>query len=348
MWQRDVWYLDFEIRAIARLLDDPDLFIRFWVYQNLHRAGVNQTTESLKKPLRLVVPALLKKLETESPDEAPGERWGDMLSMAIGATGAIGRSSPHSVSALKRVYFRYAADTKRDGSIRYLTIRAIGEIGPSNPEGLPFLFAVFRDTKRPLGDRMTAAITSCEHGPAAAPLMPEIIALLRREANSAEPWAEGPQRTVAAMIQCLALLGELSEPAYPLLIELAQRSERGLGTKQAITALGDLGPLAQDRSLPVLARLCFGKNRHPLQDDLVRAITKFGPAAVPVLRDVLRGGNVDQQTLVADTAATFFAVDSRSLLPDLERIAADRRHPVSANAGRAVQRIRDVAAHLSP
>jgi HEAT repeat protein len=307
-----------EVRAFVRLLDDEDPALRASAYGHLGLAGEKA---GLVRGFDLVapaVPAVIRKLGVEPVGEVALANESNLLCMAVRTVGKVGRRSPDAVPALLKVYARFPAATERDAGMRGAVVDALGEIGPFGDKALPFLAALVRDEKLPVVERARAAQAVGRFGPPAAPVVPDLVALLKGALGQRDPPPEAADRIIGAF----AWLGAVADPAVPLLLDLARGPDDDAVTRHALRALGDLGPVVRERAAPVLAKLHFAKGEHRQADRLVQALVAFGDTTTPLAVAALKGGDVFEQEkavwLLRDLGP-----DARSAVPELKRIAGD-------------------------
>ena len=327
-------YLPDEIRMLVRLLKDDDPVIRAGAYGLLGLAGEKACLRRGSDLVAGVAPVVIEKLETEPVGEEAIANESNLLCMAVHTLGRVGRRSPGAVPALLKVYDRFPADTKRDAGMRETVVQALAEIGPYSDKGLPFLAKLMGNEKLPIHERAMAAWAVGRFGPAAADLVPDMMALLRVEIKQPDP----PRGTGERIIDAFVWLGETAEPAVPLLLELAQGPADAAATEYAIRALGDLSQVARKRAAPVFAKLYFAEEKHRQERYLGIGLIKFEDATVPLALDALKNGDVYAQEKAINLLQQL-GPDARPAIPTLKRIAADTAHALQDRAKAALQRI---------
>ena len=160
-----------------------------------------------------------------------------------------------------------------------------------------------------------------------------MVMLLRIELKEPNP----PRDSRAWIMAAFVLLGEMAEPAVPLLIELAQGPEDAKVTGSAIDTLGSLGPVAQ-KAAPVLAKLYFSKDNHPRDHELSQALPRFGEMITPFALDALKTGNLNRQVRAINLLSDL-GRDAKTAIPELKLIAGDASHRLQMKAQAALKQI---------
>ncbi|QJW94452.1 HEAT repeat domain-containing protein [Frigoriglobus tundricola] len=332
--ERGTPYTPGELRVLGRLLKDKMPATRVQVYVHLQLAGERSCLWRSSDTVTTVAGLLIENLQTEAAELNPEAKNQNLLRLAVLSLGKTGRRSPDAVPALIKVYARFSGDSKRDNEMRYAVVQALAEIGPYSAKNLPFLTGLMRDEKLPIRDRVSAAWAIGRFGPVAGEFVPEMIALLRSELKQSDP----APREDGGIMDAFAWLGELAEPAVPLLLEIAQGPEDERITGDAIRALGALAPVSGSRAARVLADLYFAKDRHGQSDALLSSLVKFDRASTARAIEALRGSDKFRQEK-ALVLLDRLGADGKSATPELRKIASDQTHPLRLRAESVLSRL---------
>jgi HEAT repeat protein len=198
------------------------------------------------------VPVCAWVLRTAPEAEA---RW-----RAADALSQMGRDAASAAAEL------VAALADNDQLVRGVAIRAVGELAPDAPGGVPALVALFPNIE--------AIRAVARFGPAGAAAVPRLIELTKSDDPTVR-WQA---------IRTLGKIGPPALPALPELIRLSAADPDALVREHAVETIGDIGPAA-DEGIPALVKAL----RDPVarvRRDAVRSLGQMGAAAKPVLDDV--------------------------------------------------------------
>jgi hypothetical protein len=321
-----------ELRSVLELLDDKDVGVRNLVYANLVRCAEN-TPQSTYDLIATATPPLLKRLATESPED-PSEKMGNPLRLGIRALGKVGRRSPDTIPFIIKQYSRFPGRTKHDAQLRTAVVEAIADVGPFSDKGLRFLSEKLRDEQLAFEERAIAAWAIGQFGIIAAPFVSDMISLLRSELQKARP----DEKACAAIVTGFVSLGETSEPAIPLLLEIAIQEAPGALVDHAIRALGGLSRISRKQAAPVLAKLYFARATNTHDAALLAALAQFEDTSTQIARDKLNHSEVAIESKAIQLLLGL-GRDARVAVPDLKRIAEDKTHPLQADAALAIRLI---------
>lgn len=303
------------VTALGDRLADQEVRIRARACYALSNAG------ALGKP---AIPLLIKRLEddeasvraaaagalgvigTASPDPIPPllELLIDESEVAGTAANALGKwqELPASVVPGLMAFVRRARTTGNWNMTASSAFRAFGKVAAPPKSVLDAL----RASIRALDDEYNAAMDAVTNlGPAAAPAVPDLLALLQRE--------QVPHGVVKA-------LTHIGGPAFDALAAILDGPDEEARTR-IIQRLWDLGADAAPL-VPVLMRVYHRTTNDWHRSNILRAIGRFGPDAAPVipeLLDILETWSGTNGPGEVFHALTFLAP---ALVPHLPRIAA--------------------------
>jgi HEAT repeat protein len=168
-----------------------------------------------------------------------------------------------------------------DVSVRTAAGYALGTVDPEDDRVVPLLIELLSDTKS-LQVRAAAATSLTRVGKKGSRAVPALIKALDVKTVSDPTWANAAQ---ARVIAALGQMGADAADAVPALLKvLRDRRVDQRVHAEAIKTLGMIGPAAREAAGLIAGFL--GDTTH--RSDASLALVKIGPAAVPVLQNVLK------------------------------------------------------------
>ncbi|MGE3171358.1 MAG: HEAT repeat domain-containing protein [Planctomycetota bacterium] len=218
--------------------------------------------------------------------------------------GAIGRATPAAIDRMVEMLGYPAGDPELEAEVT-AAARALAVIAPDRA-----IAALLPAILTPRGDdplHWTEVWRFRQLGPAGAPAMPQLAALLR---------GDDPASAHRALL-AIEGLGAAAEPAMPQLVERLDGDDPFL-RQLALAALRAIGPAAAP-AMPHVAR-CYDAGA---RITVVRGLHRLGPVAEPLLRraaeDPAAGANVRAQAAVELALLDAPAEESLALLLRLMR-----------------------------
>jgi len=154
-----------------------------------------------------------------------------------------------------------------------------------------------------------------------------------------------PPKAIEFIFDAFKALRETAEPAVPYLLELAQGPEGHEATMRSIGLLGWMGPVSREQAAPIIAKILFTDAKHRQQDSLIGAMAGFGELSIPLALEELKLGEKNNDLSKQDAAIKvierlgLIGINVKAALPDLKRIAEDKRHQLRTFAQLALSRI---------
>jgi HEAT repeat protein len=324
--------------ALSAVLDDPASAVRAGAVFALARIGLAPGD---------LVPALVRALEDADPgvrrdaagslaalgaaaapaaaalaarleDADSGVRAGAASALAGLEEGAAG-----AVGALTRA----AGDP--DPAVRLAAVQALGRVGTRAVSAAPALAALLEET---LGAEdhgaLAAALVSAlaDMGPAAGTAVPALLEALER----------GGAELREASVEALGSLVRDPKMLVPALVRIVKDDESSSVRRAAVSALGDVGPEAED-AIPVLLSLL---DREYERRGAYDAVRRIGPRSVDLLLELLEHPQRFVRALACERLGELGA-DARRALPRLEELKRDDRDDrVRERAAEAIRRLR--------
>jgi HEAT repeat protein len=160
-----------------------------------------------------------------------------------------------------------AALSDDDPLVRQVAARAVGELAPNVPGGVPALINLFPDIE--------AIRAVARFGPNGVQAVGPLVELFIHEDPTVR-WQA---------VRAVGKIGPPAVPAVPELIRLTGADPDPLVREHAAEALGDIGPAAAD-CIPALVKALHDPVAR-VRRDAVRSLGQMGPAARGVLAEVL-------------------------------------------------------------
>lgn len=218
-------------------------------------------------------------------------------------------------------------------AVRARAAEALLGLGYGGPEDVAALAAVLETDDADACRTAVAALGKA--GPAAAPAVPSLIALLRREleqvdfADEYRPpihLAQGLRQVRRALelprrslVETLGYIGAAAAPAVPWLARLVD-DPASWGTSLAMEALRRIGPAAPDA--PVMIDVVRSHPSEVVRHEALEGLAQFGPQASGVVEALSQVMLADKELRVRREAAFTLAQmgeTARSALPALRR-----------------------------
>jgi HEAT repeat protein len=173
-----------------------------------------------------------------------------------------------------------------DASVRYRAVETLGKLGATAKFAIPELREALKDKNAAVRVKVAEALWKIEQPPASV-VLPVLMSAM----------TEKDQRVRAQAPPVIALLGTKAKPAVPLLVAALKDSYVDVKLA-AITALGDLGPVAKDAVGPLLD-LADDADFFLLEPFVGAALGNLGDSVTPTLAKALRGKSADRRRVAA-------------------------------------------------
>lgn len=183
--------------------------------------------------------------------------------------------------------------SSQDPYLRTTVIRSLGEIGSDSAAAVPHLLLLLEDPQLDWQEKEEIAAAVGQIGPGAAKAVPDIIRLLTVTRKRDLDFFG--KQYVLSLIAALGHIGPSARSAVPTLIAILKESQ-DWQVRETIVSLGGIGEAAAP-AIPLIAP----KLRNPdYCEDGFEALTKIGPAALPVLKKI----KASTKTSLSKQAAT--------------------------------------------
>jgi len=215
------------------------------------------------------------------------------------------------------------------------TSASLNRLGPADAGKVPQIVAQLGDSNPMI--RQAAAGALGQIGPAAQAAKPALLLCLKSDPSShvrsnaafALGWLGKDREVVPPLIEALGdpdpevrryaanaftILGSISAPAVPKLIELVDDPHMGY---TAARALGAIGPPAQ-RSIPQLIKALRRDNTLARMEFMI-ALGKFGPGAKQAIPDLLVLANDGDPDVKKWARTTLLQIDPQMESPQVEQ-----------------------------
>ena len=212
-----------------------------------------------------------------------------------------------------------------DPKVRYRAAQTLAELGPSAKFAVPALREALGDKNALVRVKVAEALWKIDKTPTVT-LLPVLLKVLR----------EGNVEARTAAPPVIVLFGIKAKTALPGLVEALE--DRQLDVKlAAVTALGDLGPIAKDTASDLL-RLTRDTDFVVLEPFVGAALANLGDGAIPTLTKTL-ASKIPERRRLAAYALGAMGPNAAPAAPELAKGLQDDEPAQRVLAARALGKI---------